>query len=53
MRSKAAPEILTRMIFHEQDYFNQLDTEGDVYFIRGVMYVVSDSLENQAESELT
>lgn len=51
MRSKARPEILSRMVFHEQDYFNQLDTQGDVYFIRGVMYVASASLKNQAESE--
>lgn len=53
MRSKAAPETLPRKVFHEQDYFNQLDTQGDVYFIRGIMYVASDSLENQVESELT
>lgn len=54
MRSKAPPEILSRMAFHEQDYFNQLDTHGDVYFIRGVMYVVApDLLEDQVEIEKT
>lgn len=41
------------MAFHEQDYFNQLDTHGDVYFIRGVMYVARDLLENQVEIEKT
>lgn len=41
------------MAFYEQDYFNQIDTRGDVYFIRGVMYVAPDLLDNQVEIDKT